>query len=90
MRRLIAFGLAVLIAAVSGAQLKVAKDPLEWGTLPEIPDALGYGVPMAGVHNDALIVAGQVVVSVKPTVTGNAGSLVSLPSHAAVASRTCS
>jgi SSS family transporter len=58
MRRLIAFGLAVLIAAVSGAQLKVAKDPLEWGTLPEIPDALGYGGPMAGVHNDALIVAG--------------------------------
>jgi SSS family transporter len=37
-----------------------AADPslLHWEALPDLPDALGVAGPFAGVHNDALIVAG--------------------------------
>ena len=31
---------------------------LGWESLPELPDSLGLGGPLVGVHNDALIVAG--------------------------------
>ncbi|MGB0741144.1 MAG: hypothetical protein ACPGXX_13810, partial [Planctomycetaceae bacterium] len=31
---------------------------LTWQELPELPDDLGVAGPFAGVHNDALIVAG--------------------------------
>ena len=31
---------------------------LRWEPLPALPEALGVGGPLAGVHNDALIVAG--------------------------------
>jgi len=31
---------------------------LQWEALPALPDALGLGGPLVGVHNDALIVAG--------------------------------
>jgi len=32
--------------------------PLEWSPLPDLPDPLGVAGPFAGVHNDALLVAG--------------------------------
>ncbi|MEZ6124503.1 MAG: sodium/solute symporter [Planctomycetaceae bacterium] len=35
-----------------------AADMLTWDTLPELPNDLGVAGPFAGVHNDALIVAG--------------------------------
>ena len=31
---------------------------LHWESLPDLPDALGLGGPLVGVHNDALIVGG--------------------------------
>ena len=31
---------------------------LTWDALPDLPDSLGLGGPLVGVHNDALIVAG--------------------------------
>ena len=33
-------------------------DLLSWTELPRLPDELGVAGPFAGVHNDALIVAG--------------------------------
>ena len=31
---------------------------MRWEPLPVLPDALGLGGPVVGVHNDALIVGG--------------------------------
>jgi solute:Na+ symporter, SSS family len=35
-----------------------SKSFLDWQSLPDLPDELGVAGPFAGVHNDALIVAG--------------------------------
>ncbi len=48
--------LLVSVPTLSGAQNDAAM--LRWGSLPPLPDALGLGGPVVGVHNDALIVAG--------------------------------
>ncbi|MCD6392071.1 MAG: sodium:solute symporter, partial [Planctomycetes bacterium] len=34
------------------------QNSLEWSQLPDLPDPLGVAGPFAGVHNDALIIAG--------------------------------
>ncbi|TWT93312.1 sodium:solute symporter family transporter [Stieleria varia] len=39
------------------AETPLAKS-LAWGELPTLPDSIGVAGPFAGVHNDALIVAG--------------------------------
>ena len=38
--------------------LAVQNESLEWQELPPLPESLGVAGPFAGVHNDALIVAG--------------------------------
>ena len=45
------------LAATPGAA-EEADGMLRWESLPALPDALGLGGPVVGVHNDALIVAG--------------------------------
>ena len=50
-----AFQLLLLLPAIALAQ-NVGK--LDWEELPALPDELGVAGPFAGVHNDALIVAG--------------------------------
>lgn len=48
--------LAVLPGAISlGAE---ARGQLEWQSLPDLPEPLGLGGPIVGVHHDALIVGG--------------------------------
>jgi SSS family transporter len=49
-------GLLLLLTAASLAQDSGGQ--LEWDSLPELPDSLGLGGPLVGVHNDALIVGG--------------------------------
>jgi len=51
------FLIAVLLVAPSNV-LSADSDMLSWRELPSLPDALGVAGPFAGVHNDALIVAG--------------------------------
>ncbi len=42
-----------------GGNLQAGEQPLlHWQRLPDLPDRLGVAGPFAGVHNDALIVAG--------------------------------
>ncbi len=57
------FFAAVLSTLVAGATPAHASEPpsegpLVWQSLPDLPDPLGVAGPFAGVHNDALIVAG--------------------------------
>ncbi|MDA7528144.1 hypothetical protein N8590_04075, partial [bacterium] len=40
------------------AEEEVAKDVLSWSEISSLPDELGVAGPFAGVHKDALIVAG--------------------------------
>ena len=55
--RQLAIVLCVVFAA-SSQLLGAEKALLSWNELPPIPDELGFAGPFAGVHNDALIVAG--------------------------------
>jgi len=56
--------LGVLVAMAAGAGAESPKEILQWSRLPALPDApdgskhIGLAGPFAGVHNDALIVAG--------------------------------
>jgi SSS family transporter len=48
-----------LVLAVSVLAVQIASaQQLRWDELPPLPDTIGFGGPFAGVHNDALIVAG--------------------------------
>lgn len=52
--------LTILLILVS-APIALADEfrgQLDWQALPDLPDALGLGGPLVGVHSDALIVAG--------------------------------
>ena len=46
------------LLALGSISLLAAEDKLEWKALPDLPGDLGVAGPFAGVHNDALIVAG--------------------------------
>ena len=46
------------LLALSSFSLLATEDKLEWKALPDLPSDLGVAGPFAGVHNDALIVAG--------------------------------
>ena len=52
--------LLLVILFATGQCIVRADDAklLSWSKLPSIPDELGFAGPFAGVHNDALIVAG--------------------------------
>lgn len=50
--------LAALLYAQTSAVQGADADMLSWTELPALPDELGVAGPFAGVHNDALIVAG--------------------------------
>jgi len=67
MKLLLAFTVRFVVrAAFYGAMFLVASsniwaedaEMLSWAELPSLPDELGVAGPFAGVHNDALIVAG--------------------------------
>ena len=45
----------LFVLSISAA---IAEDQLSWEGLPQLPNELGVAGPFAGVHNDALIVAG--------------------------------
>ena len=52
--------LAIFLLLLSSTMV-LASPPvpdLSWSELPSLPDPLGVAGPFAGVHNDALIVAG--------------------------------
>ena len=42
----------------SATSLLAADEKLEWKPLPNLPGGLGVAGPFAGIHNDALIIAG--------------------------------
>ena len=46
------------LLALSSFSLLATEHKLEWKALPDLPSDLGVAGPFAGVHNDALIVAG--------------------------------
>ncbi len=48
----------LFLAAVASAHQAIAQEMLSWTELPPMPDELGFAGPFAGVHNDAMIVAG--------------------------------
>ncbi|MBL6765846.1 MAG: sodium:solute symporter, partial [Verrucomicrobiae bacterium] len=48
----------ILLAAFTITANTFGAARLDWSELPALPDALGVAGPFAGVHNDALIVAG--------------------------------
>jgi solute:Na+ symporter, SSS family len=50
--------LALLVCFSSSSQAQEARSMLRWESLPPLPETLGLGGPLVGVHNDALIVAG--------------------------------
>ncbi|PHS15803.1 MAG: ABC transporter substrate-binding protein [Blastopirellula sp.] len=50
--------LALVLCSLSITHPFVSADELSWGELPEMPGKLGFGGPIAGTHNGALIVAG--------------------------------
>lgn len=53
-RRRFLWGLVLAAMAVTAN----ASESLQWSNLPPLPDPLGFGGPMAGVHGGVLIVAG--------------------------------
>ena len=59
-RLLFCFALFGLHGSIAAADQQPAESRamLQWSELPELPDQLGVAGPFAGVHNDALIVAG--------------------------------
>ncbi|TWT65272.1 sodium:solute symporter family transporter [Allorhodopirellula solitaria] len=53
--------IGMLVALLMGERPSLTADDnvlLSWSELPSLPDELGLAGPFAGVHNDALIVAG--------------------------------
>ncbi len=50
--------LVIVITMPSTGSGQERQEMLHWEPLPALPDALGLGGPLVGVHNDALIVAG--------------------------------
>ncbi len=52
------FALLTAWSTSAAADPSVEPPRLSWHTLPALPDELGVAGPFAGVHNDALIVAG--------------------------------
>ena len=50
--------LVALVAVIFPANSVADDDRLSWSELPPLPGELGVAGPFAGVHNDALIVAG--------------------------------
>lgn len=49
---------SLLAVAIGVAEEQAAQELLSWEELPALPDELGVAGPFAGVHNNALIVAG--------------------------------
>lgn len=47
-----------ITAAVTAAATAHATESLQWSDLPPLPDELGFGGPIVGVHGGVLIVAG--------------------------------
>src|SRR6056297_501326 len=59
MRATIAIAIVSGLLLIATAPFAAGEQPLlEWSELPSLPDELGFAGPFAGVHNDALIVAG--------------------------------
>ncbi len=60
MAQRLGYRLAILIvlASVATALADAPDDRLKWEPLPALPNALGLGGPLVGVHNDALIAGG--------------------------------
>ncbi len=56
--RQITWTLAILAVLIAGAVDSAGEELLQWSELPSLPDELGVAGPFAGIHNDALIVAG--------------------------------
>ncbi|MHC4520197.1 MAG: sodium:solute symporter family protein [Planctomycetota bacterium] len=52
--RFLSVSLCLVLFSTAGG----AGEMLRWEPLPALPDALGLGGPLVGVHNDALIVGG--------------------------------
>ena len=52
--------LTILLVLISATTVIAAepRERLSWESLPDLPEALGLGGPIVGVHNDALIVGG--------------------------------
>ena len=63
--RVVAISLCVCTVA-QAADGQATPDVLTWKDLTKLPKTLGFGGPFAGVHNDALIVAGGANFPVKP------------------------
>ena len=47
-----------ILLAIAPPLFAADREWLSWSVLPPVPDDLGFAGPFAGVHNDALIVAG--------------------------------
>ena len=47
-----------ILLAIAPPSFAADREWLSWTALPPVPDELGFAGPFAGVHNDALIVAG--------------------------------
>ncbi len=60
MRRRVLHLLLTLLVLISATTVHAVepRGRLHWEALPALPDALGLGGPLVGVHNDALIVGG--------------------------------
>lgn len=58
LRVLAAIALALCAATPLGAAVQGAPARLDFESLPELPDPIGLGGPIVGVHGDALVVAG--------------------------------
>lgn len=59
MRKIIFSALILAVLNLSAfAKQPIIEDSLQWSQLPDLPDPLGVAGPFAGVHNDALIIAG--------------------------------
>lgn len=50
--------IAMLMTGACGAQPQQRVSSLHWSALPDLPDALGRAGVFAGVHQDALLIAG--------------------------------
>lgn len=57
MMKRLACGWLVLFPVLA-LQPLCADETLQWTELPQLPDRFGFGGPIVGVHNEALIVAG--------------------------------
>lgn len=56
--RAIVLGLAIALWLSPAGLAQKGPAPLQFEALPDLPDALGFGGPLVGVHGGALIVAG--------------------------------